>query len=169
MACGRAAFVYGQVGGDGWVTPDSYADLEAANFAGVTGADALLAPEDLESRLREYSRSMGSVNRDLARLHHSASRHSEELVALFERLEPRRSSGSAPLRELARMSRVQWHADSRALGFAHEARQLSSRLREAEARAEAADARLRNLQSARWYRLLRALARPFRRRGTQLR
>jgi hypothetical protein len=163
MACGRAAFVYGQMGGDGWVTPESYADLEAINFAGVTGADALLAPEGLASRLRDYSYSMGSVNRDLARLHHSAARHSEELVALFERLEPRASPDSEPLRELARMSRVQWHADSRALGFAHEARLLSSRLREAEARAADAEARLRHFQSARLYRFLKALARPFRR------
>ncbi len=164
MACGRAAFVYGQMGGDGWVTPESYAALEALNFAGVTGEHALLTPEELASRLREYTYSMGSVNRDLARLHHSASRHSEELVALFERLEPRPSPGSEPLRELARMSRVQWHADSRALGFAHEARLLSARLREAEARAADAEARLKELESAPRHGFLRALARPFRRR-----
>jgi hypothetical protein len=158
MACGRAAFVYGQMGGDGWVTPESYADLEALNFAGVTGEDALLTPEGLASRLREYTYSMGSVNRDLARLHHSASRHSEELVALFERLEPRPSPGSPPLRELARMSRVQWHGDSRALGFAHEARMLSSRLREAEARADAAERQLEELRSVPWHRRLRGLS-----------
>lgn|SRR5262245_21263403 len=164
MACGRAAFVYGQMGGDGWVTPETYPALEAINFAGATGDDSLVAPEGLAGRLREYRASMGSANRDLARLHHSGARHTEEIVGLFERLMPRRPPADAPLRELARMARAQWQAESRALGFAHEARLLSSRVAEAEARAEVAEASLRNLRSAPWYRFLRALTRPFRRR-----
>jgi hypothetical protein len=164
MACGRAAFVYGQMGGDGWVTPETYPGLEAVNFAGATGDDSLVAPEDLAARLREYRASMGSANRDLARLHHSAARHSEELVGLLERLTPGRPPADAPLREMARMARAQWQAESRALGAAHEARLLSSRLAEAEARAETAETVLSNLRGARWYRFLRAFARPFRRR-----
>jgi hypothetical protein len=171
MACGRAAFVYGQMGGDGWVTPESYPALEAINFAAATADDSLVAPEDLAPRLREYRPSMGSANRDLARLHHSASRHAEELVGLLERLAPARPPADAPLRELARMTRVQWHTESRALGAAHEARLLSSRLAEAEARAEAAEARaevaqasLETLRSAPWYRFLSRVAHPFGRR-----
>jgi hypothetical protein len=141
MACGRAAFVYGQMGGDGWVTSETYSTLESINFAGVTADGRLTSPEALGSRLLEYRQEMGSVNRDLARLHHSASRHAEKLVAIFERLTPTRPPAGAPLREYARMSRVQWLTESRALGFAHEARLLSSRVQEAEARAEAAEAR----------------------------
>jgi hypothetical protein len=155
MACGRAAFVYGQVGGDGWVTPETYPALEAVNFTGITGDGSLVAPEHLAARLREYRASMGTVNRDLARLHHSAARHSEELVGLLERLTPGRPSSSAPLRELARMARAQWQAESRALGAAHEARLLSSRLQEAEARAAAAEYHL----SRPWYRRLRRVRR----------
>jgi len=151
MACGRAAFVYGQMGGDGWVTPETYPELEAINFAGATADDSLVAPEDLTARLREYRASMGSANRDLARLHHSASRHTEQLVELFERLTPGRPPADAPLRELARMARAQWQAESRALGAAHEARLLSSRLHEAEARAATAEYHL----SRPWYRRLR--------------
>jgi hypothetical protein len=90
-------------------------------------------------------------------------------VALFERLEPGDPPPNTPLREFARMSRVQWQTESRALGANHEARLLSTRLAEVEARAEArvehAEARLRHLQSARWYRFARALVRPFRRRN----
>lgn len=155
MACGRAAFVYGQLGGEGWITPETYPRLEAINFAGVTQADRQVAPEELVGSLGEYRRSMGIANRELARVHHSASRHAEELVALFERLGPTRPPADAPLQELARMARVQWHTESRALGSAHEARLLSARLQEAQARAEAAEYHL----SRPWYRRLRRMRR----------
>jgi hypothetical protein len=164
MACGRAAFVYDYLGGDGWVTGENYEALEAINFAHASSNEAMVSPEALGGRLLEYRQSMGSVNLDLARMHHSSAQHAEELVALFERLVPGEPPSNTALREFARMSRVQWQTESRALGANHEARLLSSRLTEAEARAEAAEARLRNLQSARWYRFLRALARPVRRR-----
>jgi hypothetical protein len=159
MACGRAAFVYGQVGGDGWVTPDTYAELEAMNFTGATGADSLLTGENLADRLRGYRPSMGSANRDLARLHHSSARHAEQIVGLLERLAPARPPESAPLRELARMARVQWYTESRALGAAHEARVLSSRLQDAEARAELAE----SILGGPWHRRLRALLRRYER------
>jgi hypothetical protein len=169
MACARAAFVYDYLGGDGWVTRESYEALEAINFAHASSDGEMVTPEALADRLREYRQSMGSVNMDLARIHHSAARHAEELVALFERLEPGNPPPNTPLREFARMSRVQWQTESRALGANHEARLLSTRLAEVEARAEArvehAEARLRHLQSARWYRFARALVRPFRRRN----
>jgi hypothetical protein len=159
MACGRAAFVYDYLGGDGWVTPESYEALEAINFAHATGNGAPVTPESLTGRLREYRQSMGTVNVELARVHHAASRHAEELVALFERLEPGKPAANTPLRELARMSRVQWQAESRALGASHEARLLSSRLQAAEFRAEAAEHRLKVLGSSRWRRILWALTR----------
>jgi hypothetical protein len=163
MACARAAFVYDYLGGDGWVTRESYRALEAINFAHASSDEAMVTPAELVRRLAEYNQSMGRVNVDLARMHHGAARHAEQLVGLFERLEPSMPPPNTPLREFARMSRVQWQTESRALGASHEARLLSSRLAEAEANAEAAQAALRNLRSARWYRFLRALARPFRR------
>ncbi|HKH22090.1 MAG TPA: hypothetical protein VKA88_00590, partial [Solirubrobacterales bacterium] len=155
MACGRAAFVYDHLGGDGWVTPDSYPALEAINFAHATSDCAMVTPEEVADRLREYRSSMGSANLELARVNHSAARHAEELVALFERLEPGTPPPNTPLRELARMSRVQWQAESRALGLVQEARQLSTKLQVAEARAEAAESLLDGLREAPWYRRLR--------------
>jgi hypothetical protein len=149
MACGRAAFVYGSLGGDGWVTPESYPALEQINFAHASGNGAPLTPEDVTGALREYRQSMGSVNLDLARVHHSASRHAEELVALFERLEPMNPPANTPLREFARMSRVQWQTEARALGHAHEARVLSSKLQDAEARAAVAEDSLEQLRKPR--------------------
>jgi hypothetical protein len=155
MACARAAFVYGYLGGDGWLTSESYAALEAVNFAHATAEEAMVTPDTLAEGLRGYRQSMGSVNLDLARIHHSAGRHAAQLVALFERLAPTKPPEGAPLREFARMSRVQWHTESRALGLAQEARLLSSRLQVAEMRAEQAEALLEGLRKAPWYRRLR--------------
>jgi len=155
MACGRAAFAYGYVGGDGWVTPETYPALEAVNFAQATSDEAMVTPESLAERLREYRRSMGSVNLDLARLHHNASQHAEDLVALFAGLAPGAVPDGAPLREFARMSRVQWQTEARALGLTHEARLLASRAQAAETRADAAEKHLDAYRSARWYRRLR--------------
>jgi hypothetical protein len=155
MACARATFVYGHVGGDGWVTAESYPALEAVNFAQATAGDAMITPESFADRLGEYRRSMGSVNLDLARLNHSASRHAEQLTELFERLTPGRVPDGTPLRELARMSRVQWQTESRALGLTYEARVLASRAQAAETRADAAEKYLEAYRSAPWYRRLR--------------
>ncbi len=38
MAAGRAAYVYGVIGGDGWVTPERYPAMEADGFAGTSAA-----------------------------------------------------------------------------------------------------------------------------------
>jgi hypothetical protein len=155
MACARAAFVYGYLGGDGWVTKESYPALESVNFAHATTDEAMVTPEALAGRLREYDRSMGSVNLDLARLHHNAARHAEELVTLFRRLAPSAPADGSPLREFARMSRVQWQTESRALGLTHEARLLATRAQAAETRADAAEKHLQSLRDAPWYRRLR--------------
>jgi hypothetical protein len=154
MACGRAAYVYDHHGGDGWVTPERYPALEADNFDGQSDpepADAARLRDDLLS----YRAQMGAVNRELAVTHHSARSHCEDLVELFRRLAPRGESVGAPLDELGRLTRMQWRADARALGFEHEAQllraELSRRNREsaelagelARARADAAEAELR--------------------------
>ena len=157
MACGRAAFVYDHSGGDGWVTPESHARMEAVNF---TTADARVTPESLSGELRSYSPSMGVANRDLARLHHSAAQHAEELVGLFERLSPTEPAPNAPLRELARMVRVQWQTEARAMVLADEARAAEARAAEADAGHRATLARLEEIRATRRYRLASGLARP---------
>jgi hypothetical protein len=62
-----------------------------------------------------------------------------------------------PLREFARMSRVQWHTESRALGLVHEARVLATRAQAAETRADAVERHLQALRDGPWYRRLRGL------------
>ena len=87
LACGRAAYVYDHNGGDGWVTPETYATLEADNFGGqATGLR--IDADRLAADLAAYRPSMGRDNRDLAVRHHSAIHHAEALVALLAGLGP---------------------------------------------------------------------------------
>jgi hypothetical protein len=137
MAAGRAAYVYGRVGGDGWVTPDSYPALEADGFAGTVTRVPVTA-ERMAAQLRQYEPDMGEANRDLANLHHGARTHAIELVELiakcgkpakptasgvpsarrFSEAQPVASSSHSPpspLDEIARLLRLEWEMRIRAL------------------------------------------------------
>ncbi len=115
MACGRAAYVYDRYGGDGWVTGESYARLEADGFAGRE-PDTLVDPERLRADLRAYEPAMGPVNRDLVVANHRANVHAQELVDLLRRLGPA-ARPRLPHEEMARLVRLEWHAqvDAQAL------------------------------------------------------
>jgi hypothetical protein len=108
MACGRAAYVLDIAGGDGWVTEDRYPAMEADNFAGQTTDWSV---ERLADDLAGYDPAMGQANRDLVLAHHDAADHAQALVALFRRLSPRAEPATGPLRELARLVRLQWASD----------------------------------------------------------
>jgi hypothetical protein len=133
MASGRAAYVFDHNGGDGWVTPERYDLLEADNFGGQAEAIAT-GPSRLRSDLSAYDPAMGPANRDLAVANHSASRHAQELVALFRRLAPRTERIDAPLRELSRLSRLQWESEGQALGLSAQVRQLRAEVEQLQAR-----------------------------------
>jgi hypothetical protein len=116
MACGRAAYVLDLVGGDGWVTEERYAAMEADNFAGQA-TDWSLDRDRLVADLADYRQDMGQVNRDLVLAHHDARSHAYALVALFRRLHPRPEPLAGPLRELARLVRLQWATEQDAMGL----------------------------------------------------
>jgi hypothetical protein len=173
MASGRAAYIYDHNGGDGWVTSERYALLEADNFGGQaepTAADL----ERIRSDLRDYRPDMGAANRQLAVAKHSANKHAQELALLFQRLNPRSRPVDGPLRELARLVRVQTDIDRRAHTLSVEARQARERedgvraelaaaqaqLAELDATARDALERERSLLRQRRVRLGLALARP---------
>jgi hypothetical protein len=180
MACGRAAYVFDAFGSDGWVTTDSYARLEADNFGGLTGTPPVDVAR-LRSDLELYRTDMGAANRELAVVHHSANKHAMQLVELFERLAPRPKARTEPLREMARLVRVQWQSEERAVAFGleagelrdqldayrrrvHELEPLAARLPEVEAELQAArvdaETRVHDLLRQRRVRLGIALARP---------
>jgi hypothetical protein len=105
LAGGLAAYVYGDEGGDGWVTPERYERLEADGFAGLAEPKATTY-EGLRSDLDGYDAAMGPANRALAAAH-DARAHVRELIAALAALAPRRDPVAAPLRELARLVRLE--------------------------------------------------------------
>jgi hypothetical protein len=109
------------------VTPDRYALLEADNFGGQA-EPTIIDAERLRTDLAGYSRPMGTANRDLALVNHSANRHAQSLVELFQRLVPSDQRIAAPLRELGRLVRVGWMAEWRAVHWAGEAQRLRAEL-----------------------------------------
>lgn len=166
MACGRAAYVWDHLGGDGWVTPKSYSRLEADGFGGRATPDVIDAAR-LRDDLAAYDQRMGIANRDLAVANHGPRTHAQALVAELREAgaqapEPRTAHG-----ELARVTRIAWEAEGKAF-------ELSRRLESAEAALESERAQAAELRHAlgrayadadafratRRYRLALALARP---------
>lgn len=146
MSCGRAVYVYDIFGGDGWVTPEGYAALEADNFAGQA-TDRVIDAAALADDLRGYRQEMGVVNRDLVLQHHSARDH---VIALLSAIGERAPQGRspAPLQEMARLIALQWSWEPTAREFRsmhwplreHAARSEQLSLKAAEAARQAAEA-----------------------------
>jgi hypothetical protein len=142
MAAGRAVYIYGVLGGGGWVTPRSYWQMEADGFAGLTDVRPTTV-ERMASDLRAWRGDMGEANRDLVSANHSARTHAVELVELVRRLDEQRSSagstaaGRATQRdrsrqmptaaeEIARLLRLEWQAYMRGMRAILEANTLRS-------------------------------------------
>jgi hypothetical protein len=126
MACGRAVYVYDTFGGDGWVTPETYAALEQDSFAGQA-TDRVIGAAELEQDLGDYHSGMGTANRDLVIQHHRARDHVIELLAAIEASRPPERP-TAPLRELARLTALQWSWERLARQGQHAQAALHERL-----------------------------------------
>jgi hypothetical protein len=136
MSCGRAVYVYDEFGGDGWVTPENYAALEADSFAGLTTPTPVRpSPSDIA----DYRQEMGWINRELIVTHHSARRHTNELVEVLRGDGPRREAVTA-LGEIARLARANWASERRALLAERYAGECQARAVGAESAAEQAGA-----------------------------
>ena len=159
MACGRAVYIFDLFGGDGWVTAQSYGALEADNFAGLA-TDRIITLEELDRDLDAYDPAMGGVNRDLIVQHHNPRDHT---LAMLEAISVSSAATrpQAPLRELARLSALNWSweqvaAERRSAQAAMHDRIVSTEHRMAETLAvaaaaqtahEADEVRLRELRS----------------------
>jgi hypothetical protein len=155
MAAARPAYVFGDRGGDGWITPENYEALEAKAFAG-TSTPRVTDARGLREDLAGYDAEMGAVNRDLVIAHHDAVRHATDLVHLFKRLAPTPASDHDQLAVLAGMVRRQQETESRV--WVAEADAVALRRELATAR-DHVDA----VTSTRSYRLARLLGAPVRR------
>ncbi len=174
MASGRPAYVYGVVGGDGWVTPERYAAMEANGFAGTAFPDQIIDAEALTRDLDDWRASMGEVGRDLVSAHHDAREHAIALVELAHELDAAPPPEPDVYRELAYLVRLEHRTSSRAglwlseverlIAVVAESEALAGTLRtelvEANRAAEAAAAELATLRSTRRYRLASRLAAP---------
>lgn len=132
MACGRAAYVFDQRGGGGWVTGESYSGLAEDGFAGVT-TPAALGVADLRADLERYDPAMGAVNRGLLSAHHDARHHAVAIVGLLRDLAPPAPRTDVALREMSRLVLLQWMGWSREQALVRE----NALLREGRDRAEA--------------------------------
>lgn len=138
MACGKAVYVFDAFGGDGWVTGDNYAALEADNFAGQA-TDRPLDRRELAADLDRYDPDMGWVNRELVVTHHCARSHAQGLVEVLRGPPPRRADSASSPAETARIVRSAWRMQRRASGAAREAAVLRARERELTGRVDAAE------------------------------
>jgi hypothetical protein len=129
MACGRPAYVHEHSGSDGWVTADSYAQLEADGFAGTA-----LRPTPTIEQLREdflrYDPALGRVGQDFARAHHDARQVIAGLVAAVDRLAPpSQQHDPAALRALRNLAESRIRADFSIDEYRSEVRVQTKRLR----------------------------------------
>jgi hypothetical protein len=152
MACSRAAFVFAGPGGDGWVTAESYAAMEADGFA--SGAlETVYDERRLRDELAAYTPELAHAGRDLVRFPHDARSHVARLVELLragtppERVEPDR------LRELERMTQILWQAEGRVATLRVETANLYDELHRREAQHDA-------IVTSRRYRIAGLLAKP---------
>lgn len=144
MACGRAVYVCDAFGTDGWVTPDSYAALEADNFGGLA-THRVATIETVGADLDDYHPGMGAINRDLAVQHHSARKHAIELLAAVSN--GRRGARlQGPLDELGRLMGAAWSQERLAHGLRAERTALRGQVIELEERLSTLQRRQRRLE-----------------------
>ena len=136
MAMGRASYVWDRAGGDGWVTPESYAAFEADGFSG-NATEEVIDRARLRADLAAYRPELGMLAYDLVRANHSAAKHTEELVGLFGgAIVPKPSDLHETISLLAR---AETRAAARAEGAEHESRRILREHDYQRARADAAE------------------------------
>ena len=123
MACGRPAFIHDHSGSEGWITPESYSQLESGGFA-VAAARVPPDAEQLRADLDSYRAEWGLAGHDIARAHHDARDHAAEVVALIQRLGPGRAVAEpSAVRALALLAESQLRAELAAEHYRKEAKQ----------------------------------------------
>jgi hypothetical protein len=156
MAMGRAAYVWDFAGGDGWVTPESYAAHEADGFSGTATEDVVDGAR-LREDLAAYRPDLGTFGYDIVRKHHSAVHHAEQILELLDRAAPVRPDDA--LETLGLLARAETRATNRANGLEAEGRRAWADREWQRERAEELEERLRRLLESRAWRLAQRLRR----------
>jgi hypothetical protein len=107
LAMGRATYIWGHGGGDGWVTPENYSALEADGFSGAATGDVIDA-DRMRTDFTAYRPELGALGFDLVRAHHSATKHAEALLKVLERAEPPASEAGLETLALLVRSETRW-------------------------------------------------------------
>ena len=112
MSCGRPTYLYDMFGGDGWITPENYAAIEADGITGnhlERGSSVAQLRRDLE----QYDPELGRLGRELVTRHHDARAHAHAVLALLHEVAPERRSCAPTLQvELGRQVRLRWSAEA---------------------------------------------------------
>lgn len=157
MAMGRAAYVWDHAGGDGWVTPETYPDLEADGFAGAA-TDAVIDADRMRADFAAYSAELGAFGFDLVRKHHSANDHGESIVRLLEDAGISAASDDV-IETLARLVRLEARASIRVDSLEAEIAQMWEEVQAARDRADAAEGQVRAIEGSRSWRFAAPLRR----------
>jgi hypothetical protein len=166
MAAARAALVLGPLGGDGWVTPINYSQIEGDGFVGQATA-RVLDRSALVSELSSWEPTMGNYNRDMVARHHDVRQHASELVALAREIGAPNTTPYGCEAELARLVRLEHQRTNAVYAARRESDRLVGELdqaheREHQLREELDRERVRfqALLATRKWRAAAALARP---------
>lgn len=145
MASGRAAYVWDHAGGDGWVTPETYAAIEGNGFAGAA-TDAMVDATRLREDFGSYRQELGPLGYDLVRKHHSAARHAEQLIEVLGRSEPPsvEPMGAA----IGLLVRSEWRAEDDRIKIATQLQQKAAEADALAARLDEVTARLAEIGTA---------------------
>jgi hypothetical protein len=133
MACGRPAYLFDSFGGDGWVTPDTYAEMEADGLTGQLGERGLDSDQILAD-LAAYDPEWGRLGRELVLRHHDARPHTHAVLEVLGRLGAGHGRPVTLESELARQVRLRWSAEAELFGVRAEMRRMSARADEHAAR-----------------------------------
>lgn len=99
MGCGRAVYVFGQFGADGWVRSDSVDELARANFSGRRYRIQMSARELAKDIQQGYSAAMGVQNRDIAVTRYSLREYLPRILQIYSAAIASPKSTGTPLPE----------------------------------------------------------------------
>lgn len=126
MACGRPAYLFDSFGGDGWITPDNYSELEADGLTGQLGERGLDG-DRLRADLAAYDPDLGRLGRELVLRHHDARQHAHAVLDVLTGLGAGHGRPVTLETEVARQIQLRWSAEAELFGLRAEMRRTAAR------------------------------------------